>query len=88
MRGVGIGEGDDRLAELVLGGEARVDDRFGLLDEALPVSLDWAETEQGIGVEQLLHHVPAPPVDGMGIERDDLADCLAVLDPAVECLRH
>ena len=72
------------LTELMLGNEARIDDRACLLHEAAPVALQGAEPEGGIGVKQPRHHVPPPPVDGVGIGGDHVTDRLAVF----ECAHH
>ena len=74
-------EREQCLAKLVLRRKARINQRAGLLDKPLPIACNRAESELSIIMEEVLHYVPAPPVNRMGIGCDNIANFLAVLDP-------
>jgi hypothetical protein len=77
-RAVGPVGRDQHLAELVVRGYARIDDRARLRHEFAPAALHRAERKAGLGMEQPFDQVPPPPVDRVGIRRHEIADGILV----------
>ncbi len=71
-------ESELHLPQLVLRGEAGVDHGARLIDKAAPIAFDHAEFEHRVGMKQMLHHPPAPPINRVGIGSENVADGFAV----------